>query len=120
MRACPSCRRHVRGPVATCPFCRAELAPARGLPRSSASTNARRSRSAIVAAFATAAVACGGTVDKVDASADATPDGPGTDDAATADGGSGFDAAVKDASVQDAFIAQDGFCCPLYGGSPGH
>ena len=61
----------------------------------------------------------GGTVDKVDASADATPDGPGPNDAGV-DSTPGFDASTKDASVQDAFIAQDGFCCPLYGGSPGH
>ncbi|CAN5661157.1 hypothetical protein BH09MYX1_BH09MYX1_40800 [soil metagenome] len=82
-------------------------------------TATRRSRQALLAAFASTAVACGGTVSGLDASTagDGGADANVDDDAA--DAYSGFDSGVKDTSVpQDAFIAQDGFCCPLYGGTP--
>lgn len=74
----------------------------------------RRSRTALLAAVASTAVACGGTITPApDAS---TPEDGGDD--ATADGPVPFDAGKDAITVKDAFIADDGFCCPLYGGSP--
>jgi hypothetical protein len=110
MRACLSCRRHVRPIDRDCPFCGSAVG-ARAIRIGSA---LRRSRTAVAAAFASAAVACGGTVDR---NLDASTDG-GAADADPDQVTPGFDASPRDASVQDAFIAEDGFCCPLYGGTP--
>lgn len=110
MIACPSCQRHVRPIELGCPFCAAAL------PTLSARTSERprRSRTALLAAVASTAVACGGTITPApDAS---TPDA--ADDDASADGPIGFDAGKDAITVKDAFIGDDGFCCPLYGGSP--
>lgn len=111
MIACPACHRHVRPAELGCPFCRAELPQI----ASGDSKRQRRSRAALLAAVASTAVACGGTLTPApDAS---TPEDGGDDDA-TADGPVVFDAGKDAITVKDAFIADDGFCCPLYGGSP--
>lgn len=111
MIACPACKRLVRPLEIGCPFCLATLPKL--APRGSG--HQRRSRAALLAAVASTAVACGGTLTPApDAS---TPEDGGDGDA-TADGPVVFDAGKDAITVKDAFIADDGFCCPLYGGSP--
>ncbi len=110
MIACSACRRLVRPTEIGCPFCRAAI----GRSPSPGSERQRRSRTALLAAVASTAVACGGTITPApDAS---TPDAG--DDDATADGPVVFDAGKDAITIKDAFIGDDGMCCPLYGGSP--
>lgn len=113
MIACSACHRLVRPTEIGCPFCRAAI----GRSPSPTSERQRRSRAALLAAVASTAVACGGTLTpSPDASTDAGEDANGDD--GSSDGPIGFDAGKDVITVKDAFIADDGFCCPLYGGSP--